>query len=34
MGALQKETLQHLFAMRGVLRPDQQARFDAALVAA
>lgn len=34
MGALQKETLQHLFAMRGVLRPDQQAKFDAALVAA
>jgi HAMP domain-containing protein len=34
MGMLQKETLQHLFAMRAVLRPDQQARFDAALVKA
>lgn len=29
MGQLQKETLQHVFAMRGVLRPDQAARFDA-----
>lgn len=34
MGMLQKDTLQHLFAMRAVLRPDQQARFDAALVKA
>lgn len=29
MGALQKATLEHVFAMRGVLRPDQAARFDA-----
>ncbi|MET3471382.1 hypothetical protein ABIC78_001907 [Novosphingobium sp. 1529] len=34
MGMLQKETLQHLFAMRALLRPDQQARFDQAMVAA
>lgn len=32
MGMLQKETLQHLFAMRAVLRPDQAARFDKAMV--
>lgn len=32
MGMLQKETLQHLFAMRSVLRPDQARRFDAAMV--
>jgi nickel and cobalt resistance protein CnrR len=32
MGMLQKETLQHLFAMRAVLRPDQAARFDQAMV--
>jgi 16S rRNA A1518/A1519 N6-dimethyltransferase RsmA/KsgA/DIM1 with predicted DNA glycosylase/AP lyase activity len=31
MGLLQKETLKHIFAMRGVLRPDQAARFDAAV---
>ncbi len=31
MGALQKATLEHVFAMRAVLRPDQAARFDAAL---
>ena len=31
---LQKETLQHIFAMRGVLRPDQAALFDAAVVKA
>lgn len=31
MGALQKATLEHVFAMRGILRPDQQARFDAAV---
>ena len=34
MGALQKETLEHIFAMRQVLRPDQAARFDAAVVRA
>lgn len=34
MGALQKETLRHIFAMRGVLRPDQAARFDAVIVKA
>lgn len=34
MGMLQKETLQHLFAMRGVLRPEQQVRFDQAMVTA
>lgn len=34
MGALQKETLEHIFAMRGVLRPDQAARFDEAVVRA
>lgn len=34
MGELQKETLRHIFAMRGVLRPDQAARFDAAIVKA
>lgn len=34
MGALQKETLQHIFAMRAVLRPDQAAQFDAAVVKA
>ncbi|WP_066530748.1 MULTISPECIES: periplasmic heavy metal sensor [Erythrobacter] len=28
MGELQKETLEHLFAMRAVLTPDQAARFD------
>lgn len=32
MGMLQKETLKHIFAMRAVLRPDQAARFDAAVV--
>lgn len=32
MGNLQKETLAHIFAMRGVLRPDQQERFDQAVV--
>ena len=31
-GALQKETLAHIFAMRAVLRPDQQAVFDRAVV--
>lgn len=34
MGALQKETLQHIFAMRAVLRPDQARQFDAAVVKA
>jgi nickel and cobalt resistance protein CnrR len=34
MGQLQKETLQHIFAMRRVLRPDQAAQFDAAVVKA
>jgi hypothetical protein len=34
MGELQKETLEHIFAMRGVLRPDQAARFDQAVVKA
>lgn len=28
MGEMQKETLEHLFAMRAVLRPDQAAKFD------
>ncbi len=32
MGALQKETLAHIFAMRAVLRPDQQAVSDRAVV--
>jgi hypothetical protein len=31
MGALQKETLAHVFAMRQVLRPDQTAAFDHAV---
>lgn len=31
MGELQKATLRHIFAMRAVLRPDQAARFDAAV---
>ena len=31
MGELQKATLEHVFAMRGILRPDQQAKFDAAV---
>jgi len=34
MGALQKETLQHLFAMRGVLNPDQAEMFDKSVVKA
>ncbi len=34
MGMMQKETLQHLFAMRAVLKPDQASRFDAAMVSA
>ena len=28
MGALQTETIEHVFAMRKVLTPDQRARFD------
>jgi hypothetical protein len=34
MGELQKVTLEHIFAMREVLRPDQATRFDAAVVKA
>ena len=34
MGRLQKETLSHIFAMRQLLRPDQAARFDAAVTKA
>lgn len=34
MGQLQKETLEHIFAMRGLLRPDQAAKFDGAVVKA
>lgn len=34
MGELQKATLRHVFAMRGVLRADQTARFDKAVVEA
>lgn len=34
MGELQKATLEHIFAMRTVLRPDQAERFDRAVVRA
>lgn len=34
MGKLQKETLAHVFAMRALLRPDQAAKFDRAVVQA
>jgi hypothetical protein len=34
MGELQKQTLAHIFAMRAVLRPDQAAKFDRAVVEA
>lgn len=34
MGELQKVTLEHIFAMREVLRPDQAGKFDEALVKA
>ena len=34
MGTLQKETLVHIFAMRALLRPDQAAKFDAAVTKA
>jgi len=34
MGTLQKATLEHVFAMRAVLRPEQAAKFDRAVVGA
>ena len=34
MGALQKETLEHVFAMRALLRPEQTRKFDEAVVKA
>jgi len=34
MGELQKETLEHIFAMRAVLKPDQAKKFDQAVVKA
>ena len=34
MGHLQKETLEHIFAMRALLKPDQVVKFDAAVVKA
>ena len=34
MGDLQKVTLEHIFAMRAVLSPDQKAKFDRAVVKA
>lgn len=34
MGELQKETLAHIFAMRQILRPEQAATFDRAVVKA
>lgn len=34
MGELQKATLLHVFAMRQILRPDQTAQFDQAVVKA
>ena len=34
MGTLQKDTLVHIFAMRALLRPDQAAKFDAAVTKA
>ena len=34
MGQLQKETLAHVFAMRGLLRPDQAKIFDEAVTKA
>ena len=34
MGEMQKATLEHLFAMRGILKPTQTAKFDAAVVKA
>lgn len=34
MGEMQKETLEHLFAMRAVLKPEQAALFDRTVVRA
>jgi Spy/CpxP family protein refolding chaperone len=34
MGTLQKATLEHVFAMRAVLRPEQATKFDGAVVGA
>lgn len=34
MGEMQKETLEHLFAMRAVLKPEQAAMFDRTVVKA
>ncbi|MCJ2185175.1 periplasmic heavy metal sensor [Novosphingobium sp. 1949] len=34
MGSLQKATLQHIFAIRAVLRPDQARRLDATVASA
>lgn len=34
MGEMQKETLEHLFAMRAVMSPDQAQRFDKTVVKA
>ena len=34
MGEMQKETLEHLFAMRAVMNPDQARRFDKTVVKA
>lgn len=34
MGELQKATLRHVFAMRGVLKPEQTGRFDKAVAEA
>lgn len=34
MGELQKATLEHIFAMRSVLKPDQAAQFDRVVVKA
>lgn len=34
MGALQKASIEHVFAMRAVLTPEQAARFDRTVVAA
>jgi nickel and cobalt resistance protein CnrR len=34
MGQLQKETLEHIFEMRAVLRPEQAQRFDEAVTRA
>jgi hypothetical protein len=34
MGELQKATLEHIFAMRQILRPDQADKFDRAVVKA